>query len=116
MAILFEWYENPVPNDQTDPKTIHARITLNGKVGTDEIRHKIQATQFADRDGCIGSTRCTIAYNGRRIGGRTASTSGRHRILPSYTEMRREGITKWKTKRKNEKVKLKGINSAPTKR
>ena len=42
MAILFEWYENPVPNDQTDPKTIHARITLNGKVGTDEIRHKIQ--------------------------------------------------------------------------
>ena len=43
MAILFEWYENPVPNDQTDPKTIHARITLNGKVGTDEIRHKIQA-------------------------------------------------------------------------
>ena len=41
MAILFEWYENPVPNDQTDPKTIHARITLNGKVGTDEIRHKI---------------------------------------------------------------------------
>ena len=43
MAILFEWYENPVPNDQTDPKTIHARITLNGKVGTDEIRHKILA-------------------------------------------------------------------------
>ena len=40
MAILFEWYENPVPNDQTDPKTIHARITLNGKVGTDEIATK----------------------------------------------------------------------------
>lgn len=40
MAILFEWYENPVPNDQTDPKTIHARITLNGKVGTDESATK----------------------------------------------------------------------------
>ena len=45
MAILFEWYETPVPNnetDETEKTTIHARITLNGKVGTDEIRRKIQ--------------------------------------------------------------------------
>lgn len=30
----FEWYETPVPNnetDETEKTTIHARITLNGK-------------------------------------------------------------------------------------
>lgn len=30
MAILFEWYETPVPNnetDETEKTTIHARIT-----------------------------------------------------------------------------------------
>jgi hypothetical protein len=43
MAILFEWYETPVPNnetDETEKTTIHARITLNGKVGTTKSAEK----------------------------------------------------------------------------
>lgn len=51
MAILFEWYETPVPNnetDETEKTTIHARITLNGKVGTDENPPKNTETQLAD--------------------------------------------------------------------
>lgn len=44
MAILFEWYENPVaPNQPLEETKLHARITLNGKTGTDRLRRKIQA-------------------------------------------------------------------------
>ena len=43
MAILFEWYENPVaPNQPQEETKLHARITLNGKTGTDRLRRKIQ--------------------------------------------------------------------------
>ena len=42
MAIHFEWYENPVPPNQPDEKKLHARITYNGKIGTDYVRRKIQ--------------------------------------------------------------------------
>ena len=43
MAILFEWYENPVaPNQSQEETKLHARITLNGKTGTDRLRRKIQ--------------------------------------------------------------------------
>ena len=43
MAILFEWYENPVaPNQPQEETKLNARITLNGKTGTDRLRRKIQ--------------------------------------------------------------------------
>ena len=39
MAILFEWFENPVaPNQPQEETKLHARITLNGKTGTDRLR------------------------------------------------------------------------------
>ena len=43
MAILFEWYENPVAPSQTQEETkLHARITLNGTADTARLRRKIQ--------------------------------------------------------------------------
>lgn len=43
MAILFDWYEDPTPSDkQQEKKTLHPRIKLNGSVGTDMLRRRIQ--------------------------------------------------------------------------
>lgn len=42
MAILFEWYENPVAPDKPTEKRFHARIIYNGRVNTKEIQEKIQ--------------------------------------------------------------------------
>ena len=43
MAILFDWYENPVSPDQPKKKRFHPRIAYNGQVDTDEMRSKIQS-------------------------------------------------------------------------
>ena len=107
MAILFEWYENPVPNDQTDPKTIHARITLNGKVGTDEIRHKIQARSSLTETDVSAVLDALSHIMGEELAeGRQVHLDGIGYFHP--TLKCEEGIT-METKRKNEKVKLKGI-------
>ena len=42
MAILFDWYEDPKPANKEEEKTLHPRIKLNGSVGTDVLRHRIQ--------------------------------------------------------------------------
>ena len=88
MAILFEWYETPVPNnetDETEKTTIHARITLNGKVGTDEIRRKIQKrSSLTETD--VGGARRAFSCDGRGIIGRAASTSGWYRLFLPHTE------------------------------
>ena len=105
MAILFEWYENPVPNDQTDPKTIHARITLNGKVGTDEIRHKIQARSSLTETDVSAVLDALSHIMGEELAeGRQVHLDGIGYFHP--TLKCEEGIT-METKRKNEKVKLK---------
>lgn len=43
MAILFDWYENPVSPEQPKKKRFHPRIVYNGQVDTDEIRERIQS-------------------------------------------------------------------------
>ena len=114
MAILFEWYENPVPNDQTDPKTIHARITLNGKVGTDEIRHKIQARSSLTETDVSAVLDALSHIMGEELAeGRQVHLDGIGYFHP--TLKCEEGIT-METKRKNEKVKLKGIKFRAAKR
>ena len=46
MAILFEWYENPVaPNQPQEETKLHARITLNGKTGTDRLLSLIHISE-----------------------------------------------------------------------
>ena len=107
MLILFEWYEKPVPNEQTDPKTIHARINLNGKVGTDEIRHKIQARSSLTETDVSAVLDALSHIMGEELAeGRQVHLDGIGYFHP--TLKCEEGIT-METKRKNEKVKLKGI-------
>lgn len=107
MAILFEWYENPVPNNQTDKKTIHARITLNGKVETDDIRHKIQARcSLTETDVSAVLDALSHVMGEELAEGRQVHLDGIGYFHP--TLKCEEGIT-MDTKRKNEKVKLKGI-------
>lgn len=88
MAILFEWYETPVPNnetDETEKTTIHARITLNGKVGTDEIRRKIQKrSSLTETD--VSAVLDALSCDGRGIIGRAASTPGWYRLFLPHTE------------------------------
>ena len=85
MAILFEWYETPVPNnetDETEKTTIHARITLNGKVGTDEIRRKIQKrSSLTETD--VSAVLDALSHV---IIGRAASTPGWYRLFLPHTE------------------------------
>ena len=110
MAILFEWYETPVPNnetDETEKTTIHARITLNGKVGTDEIRHKIQARSSLTETDVSAVLDALSHIMGEELAeGRQVHLDGIGYFHP--TLKCEEGIT-METKRKNEKVKLKGI-------
>lgn len=89
MAILFEWYETPVPNnetDETEKTTIHARITLNGKVGTDEIRRKIQKRSSLTELMMSAVLRRAFSCDGRGIIGRAASTPGWYRLFLPHTE------------------------------
>lgn len=72
MAILFEWYENPVaPNQSQEETKLHARITLNGKTGTDRLRRKIQERcSLTETDVSPCSTPCLMQWvkNWRKAG------------------------------------------------
>lgn len=107
MAILFEWYETPVPGDEKDKNTIHARITLNGKVGTDELRRKIQQRSSLTETDVSAVLDALSHVMGEELAeGRQVHLDGIGYFYP--TLKCEKGITK-DTKRKNEKVKLKGI-------
>ena len=98
MAILFEWYETPVPNnetDETEKTTIHARITLNGKVGTDEIRRKIQKRSSLTETDVSAVLDALSHVMGEEL------SEGRQVHL--------DGIGYFYPTLKNEKVRLKGI-------
>lgn len=110
MAILFEWYETPVPNnetDETEKTTIHARITLNGKVGTDEIRRKIQKRSSLTETDVSAVLDALSHVMGEELSeGRQVHLDGIGYFYPTLKS--EKGITR-ETDRKNEKVRLKGI-------
>ena len=110
MAILFEWYETPVPNnetDETEKTTIHARITLNGKVGTDEIRRKIQKRSSLTETDVSAVLDALSHVMGEELSeGRQVHLDGMGYFYPTLKS--EKGITR-ETDRKNEKVRLKGI-------
>ena len=41
MAIVYDWYENPGVTDDSEEKTLHPRIFLNGKMSTDKLCRRI---------------------------------------------------------------------------
>lgn len=108
MAILFEWYENPVaPNQPQEETKLHARITLNGKTGTDRLRRKIQARcSLTETDVSAVLDALSHAMGEELAEGRQVHLDGIGYFHPTLTcteEIKED------TKRKNTKVRLKGI-------
>lgn len=107
MAIHFEWYENPVPKEKPDEKKIHARITFNGRVGTDEIRSMIQGRcSLTETDVSAVLDALSHVMGHELAEGRQVHLDGIGYFHP--TLMCTEDVTE-ETKRKNTKVKLKSI-------
>ena len=108
MAILFEWYENPVaPNQPQEETKLHARITLNGKTGTDRLRRKIQERcSLTETDVSAVLDALSHAMGEELAEGRQVHLDGIGYFHPTLTcteEIKED------TKRKNTKVRLKGI-------
>ena len=108
MAILFEWYENPVaPNQSQEETKLHARITLNGKTGTDRLRRKIQERcSLTETDVSAVLDALSHAMGEELAEGRQVHLDGIGYFHPTLTcteEIKED------TKRKNTKVRLKGI-------
>lgn len=107
MAILFEWYENPMAPHQPKKKRLHARIILNGKVSTQELRAIIQkrsSLSKADVSAVLDALNDVMGDELRE--GRQVHLEGIGYFYPTLECT--EEITP-DTKRKNTKVKLKGI-------
>lgn len=104
MAIHFEWYENPVPPNRPDEKKLHARITYNGKVGTDYVRRKIQERCSLTETDVTAVLDALSHVLGQELGdGRQVHLDGIgyfHPTLKCIEEVTAE------TKRKNTKVRL----------
>lgn len=107
MAIHFEWYENPVPSDRPDEKNVHARITLNGRVGTDYIRYKIQQRcSLTETDVSAVLDALSHIMGEELADGKQIHLDGIGYFHPTLKCT--EAVTR-ETKRKNTKVKLKSI-------
>ena len=112
MAILFEWYENPVaPNQSQEETKLHARITLNGKTGTDRLRRKSQERcSLTETDVSAVLDALSHAMGEELAEGRQVHLDGIGYFHPTLTcteEIKED------TKRKNTKVRLKGIKFRP---
>lgn len=107
MAIHFEWYETPVAPGEEDKKKIHARITSNGRVSTDEIRDDIQyRCSLTKTDVSAVLNALSYALGEQLRQGRQVHLEGIGYFFPTLKCT--EEVTP-ETKRKNTKVRLKGI-------
>lgn len=107
MAINFEWYENPVPPNKPDEKKLHARITLNGEIGTDKIRRKIQKwSSLSEMDVSAVLDALSHVMGEELSEGRQVHLDGIGYFYPTLKCT--EEVTA-ETKRKNTKVRLKAI-------
>ena len=113
MAILFDWYENPVSPDQPKKKRFHPRIAYNGQVDTDEMRSKIQSRCTLNEVDVTAVLDALSQVMGEELGeGRQVHLDGIGYFVPTLTCT--EPVT-LETKRKSTKVKLKNITFRPDK-
>lgn len=107
MAILFDWYENPVSPDQPKKKRLHPRIAYNGQTDTDEIRSRIQSRCTLNEVDVAAVLDALSQVMGEELGkGRQVHLDGIGYFYPSLTCTEEVAAD---TPRKNTKVKLKAI-------
>ena len=107
MAILFDWYEDPKPANKEEEKTLHPRIKLNGSVGTDVLRHRIQERCSLTETDVSAALDALSHIMGKELAeGRQVHLDGIGYFYPCLTST--EPVTA-STKRKLAKVKLKAI-------
>lgn len=107
MAILFDWYENPVSPDQPEKKRLHPRIAYNGQTDTNEIRSRIQSRCTLNEVDVAAVLDALSQVMGEELGkGRQVHLDGIGYFYPSLTCT---GEVAADTPRKNTKVKLKAI-------
>lgn len=107
MAILFEWYENPVAPDKPAKKRFHARIIYNGKVSTKELRAKIQQRCTLTETDVTAVLDALSHVMGEELGeGRQVHLDGIGYFRPTLTCTEEIAAN---TPRRNTKVVLKGI-------
>lgn len=108
MPILFDWFEDPQPADkQQEEKTLHPRIKLNGSVGTDVLRRRIQARcSLTETDVSAVLDALSHIMGEELADGKQVHLDGIGYFYPCLTCT--EPVTA-QTKRKLTKVKLKAI-------
>lgn len=112
MAIQFDWYENPKSSEQQgEKKTLHPRLRLNGKVNTKQLRARIQKYCTLTETDVIAVLDALSHAMGEELAeGRQVHLDGIGFFRPNLVST--EPVTE-ETKRKNTKVKLKGIVYRP---
>ena len=107
MAIHFEWYETPVAPHQPEEKTLHARISFNGKTDTAQLRKKIQERCTLTETDVVAVLDALSRVMGEELAdGRQVHLDGIGYFHPTLTCTE---IIKEDTKQKNAKVRLKSI-------
>lgn len=114
MAILFDWYENPVSPDKPKKKRYHPRIIANGQVDTEELRSKIQSRCTLNEVDVTAVLDALSQVMGEELGeGRQVHLDGIGYFYPTLTATEEISAN---TPRKNSKVKLKAIKFRSDKR
>lgn len=86
MAILFDWYENPVSPDQPKKKRFLPGIAYNGQVDTDEMRSKIQSRCTLNEVDVTAVLDALSQVMGRRSWDKDGRCLGRHRLFLSHAD------------------------------
>ena len=107
MAILFDWYENPVSPDKPEEKRFHPRIIANGQIDTKDLRSRIQSRCTLNEVDVTAVLDALSQVMGEELcEGRQVHLDGIGYFYPTLTATEEIAAD---TPRRNTKVKLKGI-------